>query len=475
MSSNSIKTFTPQHVYITSLDGETRDIGAMTTLFNYYEDIDRPFVQGILTVVDSGVNLIRTLPIQGGEDVEIELQCATDESGSVKNEIITYKFRIWKIYDRIFEPKIQAYKIALVTEEALKAEYVRISKRLTGTSDEIVTKLLSESLKTEKSINVEKSGNKHAMFPARKSVPSIISALKVKSRSEKVAPKTKKSTEITNTESDIQSDNESADGSVSGTAGYLFFENKNGFTFKSIDTICAVGNKGNFNGNDIIGTYYSRSSIDSENQQRLYNIEKYRFLDEIDIMDKFRRGVYSTKLVFYDISSGNYEEVNFSLKETFDNMVKLGFQDKLPEYQIRNEKYPTRVISMVVDNELWNQKEEPANPDEGGDVEYPDESKYLIAQGISRRNILNNQQLEITIPGNANLAVGEKIKVYLPNMAAEEIRKNDEWDTESSGFYLISRLSHNYFMANESGPEFTTVLHLIRDTYGMEEEPSTVK
>ena len=60
-------------------------------------------------------------------------------------------------------------------------------------------------------------------------------------------------------------------------------------------------------------------------------------------------------------------------------------------------------------------------------------------------------------------------------MATEGIRKTDRWDRESSGNYLISKLSHNFLMANESGPIFETSLTLVRDTYGMEEEPSQVK
>lgn len=193
-----------------------------------------------------------------------------------------------------------------------------------------------------------------------------------------------------------------------------------------------------------------------------------------------RRGVYSNKMVFYNFSTAEYEEFVYSLKDTYDDMAKLGYQDNLPIFTTTSEDKkglpPSRVMSMVIDHENWNFKEDVANPEEGGDGGgFPDESKYLIAQGIARRNILELQKLEINIPGNYNLTVGEKIKVYLPNMAAQEERKKEQWDTESSGKYLISKLSHNFTMADETGQKFETSLTLIRDTYGMEEEPSKVK
>ena len=60
-------------------------------------------------------------------------------------------------------------------------------------------------------------------------------------------------------------------------------------------------------------------------------------------------------------------------------------------------------------------------------------------------------------------------------MAQQSTKEKEPWDKESSGNYLIAKLSHNYSMIEEQGPKLTTVLELIRDTYGMEEEPSSVR
>ena len=89
---------------------------------------------------------------------------------------------------------------------------------------------------------------------------------------------------------------------------------------------------------------------------------------------------------------------------------------------------------------------------------------------------MENQKVEVVIPGNSSLRVGDKVKIYIPNVAAEEIREGQQWDEENSGTYLIAQLSHNYQLVKESGePEFTTVLNLIRDTYGIKEYDSGVK
>jgi len=86
---------------------------------------------------------------------------------------------------------------------------------------------------------------------------------------------------------------------------------------------------------------------------------------------------------------------------------------------------------------------------------------------------MENQKLEIEIPGNMELSVGDKIKVMLPNMSAQSSRETEPYDRENSGTYLISALSHNNVFLNSS--MCTTRLELIRDIYGMKDSTSNVK
>jgi len=137
---------------------------------------------------------------------------------------------------------------------------------------------------------------------------------------------------------------------------------------------------------------------------------------------------------------------------------------------------PSRVMTILLDSEMWYNGTGIANPEEDGDAEFPDFAKYYTAQAIGRRYLMENQKLEIMIPGNSDLKVGDKVKILLPNVAAEDIRNSKQYDEENSGTYLIAQLSHNYQLVKESGePEFTTMANLIRDTYGMKEYDSNVK
>jgi hypothetical protein len=135
-------------------------------------------------------------------------------------------------------------------------------------------------------------------------------------------------------------------------------------------------------------------------------------------------------------------------------------------------------MSIILDHETFHDDKAPGSPDErdnadGKGADFPDYQKHWLAQSIARRYFMENQKMEITIPGNMNLKVGDKIKVMLPNMAAETIRKEEKYDRENSGTYLISALSHNNVFLNSS--TCTTKLELIRDIYGMKDYTSNVK
>ena len=242
-----------------------------------------------------------------------------------------------------------------------------------------------------------------------------------------------------------------------------------------MDLLCSDGSD-TFGGSAPVAEYYSRPAAGQSSESAFNTIESYKFTDEIDIIDKLNNGIYSTHMCYFDLSSQKYEEYNYDMKTTFNNMSHLGSQTSVPKYQKDLSAKPSRIMTVLLDPELWYDGDGIANPEEDGDAEFPDYAKYYTAQSIGRRYLMENQKVEVVIPGNSSLRVGDKVKIYIPNVAAEEIREGQQWDEENSGTYLIAQLSHNYQLVKESGePEFTTVLNLIRDTYGIKEYDSGVK
>jgi hypothetical protein len=456
---------------LADVKGKEYDITKICVAFAYYEDIFSPFVTAVLHVVDSGMNLIGNLPIQGGEKVYVKIK-------DVRNTTHEYELHVWKIYDRQFTKSVQEYNLALISKEGLYNEGVRITEKLSGLPDKIVKDIMTKYLNTKKKVDVETAKYNINFYPNGKKAHSIIQTIQYKSVPKNSTPSKGKSKDSkrTGSKSSIPTNTDVA----SGTAGYLFFENKDGFVFKSMDLLCSDGTD-TFKGAPPVATYTYKPTLNQADQSNYFVIEEYTFTDELDMVDQMRNGIYSTYMVFYNYSTGAYEEYTFNLADTFNAMSHLGSQTKLPQFQNDLSQYPTRIMSMILDHETWFDGEGPGSNEEKdrgknnttGGSNFPDYQKYYVSQGIARRYLMENQKMEIIIPGNMSLKVGDKIKILIPNMASESNRSTQQYDEENSGTYLISKLSHNNMFLNTFN--CSTKLELIRDTYGIKDYPSKVK
>ena len=201
---------------------------------------------------------------------------------------------------------------------------------------------------------------------------------------------------------------------------------------------------------------------------------------EINLLQSFRKGKYSSVIVFFNHSTGLYEEYVYNIKESYDNMAHLGGQESVSLIP-NNEKgelsdYPTRVMTMILDHESWYNEPGIANPEDPNATDpnkFADWQKYYTAQGIARAELLRNQEGEIKIPGNPLICAGDKIDIRIASKLASELRKTKPYDEESSGVYLIKKVIHIFNFTDGNDGTCKTTLELFRDSYGVKDLPSS--
>ena len=427
---------------------------AMCTHLQYHEDIFYPAYGATVVVVDSQENLISSMPIQGFEKVVFEVE-------DVNGDDYSYEFRVWKVSNRSSTDRRQIYTLCLISVEGLINEGMRVNTIQTGTPTEIASKLLREKLGVSPGqIFAQESEGRIKMLPVKKTPFSVIRSLQSKTVAKKEpSKKTSKSTSgavPSATASDVGAGAQKA----KGTAGFLFFQTRKGFVYKSIDELSSI------DAAPAIGDKYIWSPGKTD-LETTYKIQEVIFGQEIDMMKKMREGTYSSIIHYLDINTGKYEEFVYSLKDTWDDMVHMGSQTKLPIGQTTLSEYPSRVMSTIVNNECWYSGTEVATEKS----EYLDRQKDYLSQGISRLGLMFNQVLTISVTGHLELSAGDKIEVRIPNQRAEQQREEEVWDPEHSGTYLIKHLNHQFDIP---GQNVYTVLELIRDSYGIKDKESKV-
>ena len=445
--------------------------GDMCKQFQYYEDIMWPSYAATMVIEDSAENIISNMPIQGFEKVVIEVDDLT-ETGE-NNGRYTYEFRVWNISNRINVSRRQVYTLSLLSREGLRNEGIVVNKKLSGTTSGIAEKILGDYLQVPAtSMDVEASTTNMVILPTKKSPYTVIKSLLPKTISEKISKNIEtanNSDDASDTKSDV-SDPEALKGT--GTAGYLFFQTNRGFVFRSIDSLIST-DKDKFNGKPVVGSpfYWQPAKL---NNPSLNRIQEIVFGQEFDMIKKLREGHFSSVVCSFNINTLTYKEQKYSLKDTWNDMAHLGSQTKLPKGQRELSEYPTRVMSTILDNEVFNQDPKIASVDDGGDGShrYQDLQLHYLSQGLARAGLLFNQQLTISITGHLELCAGDKIEIKIPDQSAEAA-KETAYDQEHSGTYLIKQVNHQFNMGDSR--TVYTVLDLVRDSQGIQDQESNVK
>ena len=439
---------------ITTVDGETLDITDLVVRLDYFESISLPTIEANLDLVDTGSNIISSLPIQGYEDIKFTIATMGEDDGEYEEE---YEFKVFRIHSRYMAERFQKYSLGLISKEALINETQKVTTILTGKPDGITRTLLTDNLKTEKTISTDPSLFKIRFLPGKKTPFSIIESMRKKS----VADESGKKSGASSSTGEFQK--------ASGSAGYYFYENKDGYHFNSIDRLNSLEK----NPPRELFTQEPNHLESASPQQKILDID---FQKEIDILSKLRMGTFSNVICYYNFSTGAYEEYNYKLQDSFDEMEHLGSQSGLGKGQAELAAEPSRIMSVLVDHETWFDGVEvasPEKPDGGGQntAEFPDWQKNYIAQNISRLESQNNQQVLIKIPVRLDLRVGQTVEIQIPNNIPTEERQPDLYDPEHSGVYLIAKLNHAMSPKEAKG---NTHLTLVRDSYGRPDDTSNV-
>jgi hypothetical protein len=240
----SYLNYTISQFLIESSDGiNVIDATSCVSSIQYFEDLFSPsiFISVLLVNTDG---LLSSLPnkdpnmspgIKGGERVSLVIkQPATKESITLDETKNTYY--IYKVYASTTESTREAFVVELCPAEVFTNETSRVDKKYNDTIGKTVTKILKEVLETKnyESKNIEETANTYEFMGNTKRPFTVLTWLCPKSIPAKKPL-----------------------GAEMGTAGFLFYQNKDGFNFKSVDSLMSGFELDTVNKRKIVKYYYA--------------------------------------------------------------------------------------------------------------------------------------------------------------------------------------------------------------------------
>jgi len=418
-----------QSVTIASLDGTKRiDITNSILGIDYYEDILSPCITMTIDLMNA-YSIFNGLPIRGGESVAMEIETVF---GNFRLDGEKAMF-VTKLSGLDAQRKSESFTLHLTSKEALQNETVRCCEKYNNANiNTHVENILKKVLQTTKIGKIEQTSNTYSFIGNNKKPFHILTWLGPKSIS-------------------AYSKSGNSGKEAKGTSGFLFYENIDGFNFRSIDSLVSntqIQNSSSDKENIPKYTFDGIGAIQANDLNNNFKILNYNYEKNIDLMKSLRVGMYVNKTYFYNMYTQELDIYKYRLKDELGDKT-LGGNESIAISEQFGDSI-TRILVRASDHGILDSK---------GTFAQSGRDNADMAKSFSRYNLLFTQALNMNVPCNINLKAGDIIYAQFPQM---ESAQTGEVDKEQSGNYLIKELRHHF-----SPNEMLTSLRLVRDSYGL--------
>ena len=134
------------------------------------------------------------------------------------------------------------------------------------------------------------------------------------------------------------------------SAGYAFYENADGYSFRSYDSFC----DDKFKYKCIVGY---EEPAESEPDPQIIAVSSINVVENGDILMGLNIGSFNSKVMTFDLKDLGYKEFDFNIHKYYKSVPKMNGDVTLPKYFEKFEKntVPTRIMSKVVDTALYTE------------------------------------------------------------------------------------------------------------------------
>jgi hypothetical protein len=390
---------------------QTISLANIMVELSYFEDIMNNAVTGELLINDAQ-NIIDRLQLAGCEYVRMKFK-KTKQS---QEEIFKY-FRVFRVSERLLDTNYtELYKLQFCSEELFLSEQKLVSKSYPGKEISFIVKdILSSAMKVPK--------GKLYIQPTKGVYDFIVP--------------NKKPFEAINWLANYAQPTDALG------ADYLFFENKHGFNFQSLQGLYSqkVYRKYNFGIRNA-----SSSQNTSEATSAIYGIKSYTFLDTFDSLYGTSTGMFSNSVLTIDPLTRSYSTTNYNYLENFKKYKHLNAHPVLPESKNRDNVSANENYSSVLKVLTTNAKQKTAEGIRGveGAVSNDVGVEVFVPHRTAQMAMAHYSRIKLSVPGDPALTVGQVIHITLPSVKNKDgsSLQQGQIDEVHSGKYLITAVRH---------------------------------
>jgi hypothetical protein len=429
--------YLPQDYSLNSLNlltasGQKIELEKLMIEMSYYEDIYSFVVSGHITIMDAQ-GFHELLPLTGNEFIEINFSKTSNQINGINRN-----FRVYKMGPKITTSNMNTdiYTLYFCSEEMILSEQNKLSKSYKGKKiSDIIKNILTDNgptgvfqLSNKRIQKIEETMGMYDFVVPKFKPFETISWLSNYARPQKSGP--------------------------SGGADMLFFETKDGFNFRSLQSMFS---------DSIYAEYkYEAENLNKNTQtikDKITNVLQYEVSKPYDILNEIGSGTFANRIVTIDPLARTVTTKDFNYT---DYKAKNGSLDKnevSPELTNRlgktQSKSPEGVLKLAFGNSA---QQDVAYVKQQGGVAKDINIETYVPNRTAQISLANYTTIKAVIPGDPGITAGKTIKFTLLTLKPD-LNKKDE-DKHYSGKYLVSAVRHIL----SSDGSYQTVLELSKDS-----------
>ena len=408
------------------------DLKPLLVEFSYYEDIFSFSVSGSLTVRDA-LGYISAFQLDGTEMIDIRLG---KFDGGPK---IDLSMRVYKIDNRksVGNMTSEYYTLQFCAEELILSEQNKISRSFEGLEiHKIITNILEDSVDGLDVRDKNLTGGKAKEIEIEETQGVYNFPLSYVKPFEAISFVSMYALPVNGVGADM-----------------LFYETKDGYKFKSVQTL--------YKQEPYRSYRYNPKNTNANFAEKLTNIIAYEIVKPFDMLNEINAGTFANRLISLDplTRTKTVTDLNY----TKDNGTKLN--KSVPVYSPQNrlgqqvETSPLSNIKVAMSNAGRNNVEYIKQNDK---LELGGKDIFIETWGphrLSQLNLMNFTTVKMSVPGDPGLTVGKTILVNIYSLA-QGTGSPDELDKYYSGKYLITAVRHII----QSPETYQTILEISKDS-----------
>ena len=429
--------FRLSNIILYNYKGDAIDITEDVLHIDIFESIENHTLTGAISFIDQRA-IVEQFPIIGKEFVEFKARTPVETETNSEIDFTKHKMFVHNIAAQSTSTnRNQVFVLDFVSAEAVRNTRKRVSRAFTGSYDKAVSNIFKSEwgVGSHKRLYVEPSSeNKKVVIPNLRPLDAI---------------------EFLSTR---------ALSNYTNTPSFHFYETTRGFHFRSYDSMMKDVTSGSPLETDVTYDLASSEVTNPENSSNpdisaLFRVYSHEFDNNTDSLVETSDGIFSNTVLAHDTYNKTITKTEFNYASDYYKFPHLENQSVEEEFAV---KYSTLPLSAADPSEKATNKY-------GRYSLYSDftEGKTMVTSNTSNihnnvmvngyetnrivpyrnhlKRVLDVIKLEMTVPGNTTLNVGQVINVKVPSYAPAVYEHADKrYNIYLSGRYLITDLRHHF-------------------------------